>query len=462
MLNKDLYQHQINFINNLDGFSILDKDGHYLYTNESWSAAMGYDSESLKGRTAWDVFPDTMSKVCLETGKAITGHPVKWGIKKIPGFTNYYPFFDEDGLVAGCYCLVVLAGIENAHILQNQILELTEKLEQLRKELNQKNSAQYSIDQIIGNSPQILSMKEQIRKVARSNSSVLIEGETGTGKELVAHAIHLLSRRADNNFVRVNCAAIPPELMESEFFGYEKGAFTGANPKGKTGKFRFADKGTIFLDEINSLPLHIQPKFLRVLQEREVEPVGSDATYPVDIRVVAASNTSLEDQVASGKFRQDLYYRLNVVRIKVPPLRDRKEDIPLLVDGLIKRLNKNLGTYIQSVSSSAMKLLMQYSWPGNVRELQNALESAMNVADSPILRKEDFFELNTKIRTKEYRKMLLKDKYNLQNAKADFEKSIILEVLEICKNNHVQAAQMLDISRTMLYKKIAQYGIHED
>ena len=145
----------------------------------------------------------------------------------------------------------------------------------------------------------------------------------------------------------------------------------------------------------------------------------------------------------------------------MPPLRERKEDIPLLVDGLIKRLNKNLGAYVQSVSASAMKLLMQYSWPGNVRELQNALESAINIADSPILRKEDFFELNNRIRTKEYRKLLLKDKYNLQNAKADFEKELILEVLEICKNNHLQAARMLDISRTMLYKKISQYGIRE-
>ena len=461
MLDEVLYKHQIDFINHLDGFTILDRQGHYLYANDSWIETMGYTMDTLSDLTAWDIFPDSQSKTAMETGRQIIGHPVKWGKDKIPGFTNYYPFFDEDGSVAGCYCLVILAGIENARILQNQITELSAKLEMLRRELIQKNSAQYSIDQIIGNSQQIIKMKAQIKKVARSNSSVLIEGETGTGKELVAHAIHLLSRRADNNFVRVNCAAIPPELMESEFFGYEKGAFTGANPKGKTGKFRFAHQGTIFLDEINSLPLHIHPKFLRVLQEMEVEPVGSESTYPVDIRVIAATNTSLEEQVASGSFRQDLYYRLNVVRISVPPLRERKEDIPLLVDGLIKRLNKNLGAYVQSVSASAMKLLMQYSWPGNVRELQNALESAINIADSPILRKEDFFELNNRIRTKEYRKLLLKDKYNLQNAKADFEKDLILEVLEICKNNHVQAARMLDISRTMLYKKISQYDIRE-
>ena len=459
MEEKELISHFFAVVNHLDGFAIIDRNGYYLYVNESWSNAMGYRLDDLNKLNAKDVFPDSLSCLAMETGQQIVGHPVKWGKDRIPGFTNYYPFFLEDGSVGGCYCLVTLSGIENAHILQNRIVELSAEIDFLRKELTQNNNALYGIDQLLGSSPKMKELKDRIRKVARTNSSVLIEGETGTGKELVAHAIHLLSKRANENFVRVNCSAIPPDLMESEFFGYRKGAFTGADSRGKIGKFQFADRGTIFLDEINSLPLYIQPKFLRVLQEREIEPIGSNATIPVNIRVISASNKSLEQQVADGTFRQDLFYRLDVVRISVPPLRERREDIPELVDGLIKRLNKTLGTYIQSITPRAMKLLMQYDWPGNVRELQNAIESAISMADSPVLRVEDFFELDNRIRTKEYKKLLSGNPYNLQSAKAEFEKHLIKEVLELYGGNHTRAADVLGISRTMLYKKLSQYNI---
>ncbi len=459
MLEKILREHLLSFINKLDGFTIIDKNGHYLYVSDSWSKAMGYTLEQLKDTTAWELFPDSQSNIAIETGQQIIGHPVKWGKDQISGFTNYYPFYEDDGTIGGCYNLVILAGIENARILQNQIADLSSELEFLKKELLKNGSLRYNIDQIIGSSPKILEMKALIKKVAHTNSSVLIEGETGVGKELVANAVHQLSKRNDQNFVRVNCAAIPPELMESEFFGYEKGAFTGADSKGKIGKFKFADKGSIFLDEVNSLPMHIQPKFLRVLQEHEIEPVGSVNSIPVDIRIIAASNTSLEQEVINGNFREDLYYRLNVVKISVPPLRERKEDIPELVDGLIKKLNSTLGTYVQSVSSSALKLLQQYDWPGNVRELQNALESAITIADSPVLRKDDFYELSTRIKAKKYKRLILNKSHSLQSAKAEFEKSLILEALELCNNNYSQTAKMLDISRTMLYKKIEQYDI---
>ena len=463
MQHIDLPGHLTNFVNQLAGFAIIDRTGHYLYVSEAWSKAMGHTVEDLLGKTAQEVFPDTQSPIAIETGQKIIGHPVKWGANKVPGFTNYYPFFLSDGSVGGCYCLVILEGMDNARLLQNQIAELSSELEYLRQELKKENASRYNLDDIIGSSPKMVALKAQLKKVARSNSSVLIEGETGTGKELVAHAIHSLSRRSESNFVRVNCAAIPPELMEAEFFGYKKGSFTGADPRGRVGKFQFANHGSIFLDEINSLPLQIQPKFLRVLQEREIEPIGSSENVAVDIRIIAAANTALEKQVAEGKFRSDLYYRLNVIRIVVPPLRERKEDIPELVVGLIHRLNKNLGTFTQSVSPAAMKLLIGYDWPGNIRELQNALESAMNVADSPILRPEDFFGLNHRIRTKKYMQSLgEKGSYHLQTAKAAFEKDLILEVLRHNSFNHSKSAQELGISRTMLYKKIDQYQIGEE
>lgn len=461
MEKQDLYQHLLRMTDELDGFSILDRDGFYLYVSEKWKESMGMGLEELENRTAKEVFPDTQSDVALRTGKSIVGNPVRWGKNRIPGFTNYYPFRNERGEVEGCYCLVMLAGEDKAQAVQNQIADLISRIDFLRERNASQAEKQYDIESIIGSSPEMLEMKAQIRKVAKSNSSVLIEGETGTGKELVAQALHYLSRRKDRHFVRVNCSAVPPELMESEFFGYEKGAFTGANAAGRIGKFRNADKGTIFLDEINSLPFPMQPKFLRVLQEREVEPVGGDKTYPVDIRVIAAANTRLEDEVAEGKFREDLYYRLNVIRIKVPPLRERKEDIPALVDFMIRRFNSDLGTYIQGVSPQAMSMLQKYDWPGNVRELQNAVESAVNLADTAILQKEDFFELHSRIQSKEARRHMLSGSLNLQKARTQFETELIIDALHMCGGNHSKAAQILGISRTMLYKKITQYDIRE-
>lgn len=456
-----LGQHLYTMVEELDGFSILDENGFYLYVSKNWSDSMGMTLEDLENRTAKDIFEDTQSDVAIRTGRKIVGIPVRWGRERVPGITNYYPFRNESGEVAGCYCIVILAGADKAQVMQNQITELVSRIDVLRRQNKEQETGPAGIDVILGESPEIVQMKNQIRKVAGSNSSVLIEGETGTGKELVARALHELSRRKDRHFVRVNCSAIPPELMESEFFGYEKGAFTGASSTGRVGKFRNADKGTIFLDEINSLPYHMQPKFLRVLQEREVEPVGSDRTYPIDIRVIAAANTALAEEVREGRFREDLYYRLNVIRIKIPPLRERKTDIPMLVEGMIRRFNQELGTYIQGVSPACMSMLMKYDWPGNVRELQNAIESAVNLAESSILQQEDFYELHSRIQSREARRRMITGDFNLQTARADFEKNLITDALEMCENNHSRAAQMLGISRTMLYKKITQYDIKE-
>ena len=445
----------------LDGLAIVDKNGFYLYVSDKWTDAMGLTLEEVENKTPKDLFAETQADVALRTGKSIVGVPVRWGREKIPGITNYYPFRDASGEVQGCYCIVVLAGEDKAQAMQNHITDLISRIDLLRKNGTQALQDPEDVDAIIGNSPEITKMKEQIRRVARSNSSVLIEGETGTGKELVARALHFMSNRKDNHFVRVNCSAVPPELMESEFFGYEKGAFTGASSSGRIGKFRNADKGTIFLDEINSLPIYMQPKFLRVLQEREVEPVGSERAYPIDIRVIAAANTSLSNDVEEGKFRQDLYYRLNVIRISVPPLRERKEDIPLLVNGMIRSFNKSLGTYIQGISTPALHMLEKYDWPGNVRELQNAVESAVNLAESSILQKEDFYELSSRIHAREKRRRVLGGTLNIQKARVEFETELILEALRMSGNNHSKAAEILGISRTMLYRKITQYKIGE-
>jgi formate hydrogenlyase transcriptional activator len=244
---------------------------------------------------------------------------------------------------------------------------------------------EHNFEEIIGNSPRLKAVLENVRIVAPSDSTVLIQGETGTGKEVIARAIHNLSPRKGQAFVKVNCAAIPLGLLESELFGHEKGSFTGAIAQ-KLGRFELADKGTLFLDEIGDIPQELQPKLLRVLQEREFERLGSTRTQHVNLRVLAATNASLTQMVAEKKFRTDLYYRLNVFPIAVPPLRDRHEDIPLLVRYFANKYARRMGKQIESIPKETMDALSRYSWPGNIRELQNLMERAALLSTGPSLR----------------------------------------------------------------------------
>ena len=239
-------------------------------------------------------------------------------------------------------------------------------------------------EQIIGNSSALEAVLEQVERVAPTDSTVIIQGETGTGKELIAHAIHNLSSRCGRSFVRLNCAAIPLDLLESELFGHEKGAFTGAIAQ-KIGRFELADKGTLFLDEIGDIPPALQPKLLRVLQEQEFERLGSTRTHQVDVRLVAATNRDLEEMVNHGQFRSDLYYRLNVFPVQLPPLRERREDIPALVSHFVERFGRRMGREIDNIPPETMSALSSYQWPGNIRELQNLIERAVILSNDGVL-----------------------------------------------------------------------------
>ena len=239
-------------------------------------------------------------------------------------------------------------------------------------------------EQIIGKSPALETVLEQVERVAPTNSTVVIQGETGTGKELIARAIHNLSSRCGRAFIKLNCAAIPLDLLESELFGHEKGAFTGAIAQ-KVGRFEVADKGTLFLDEVGDIPLALQPKLLRVLQEQEFERLGSSRTHQVDIRLVAATNRDLPEMVKRGEFRSDLYYRLNVFPLTLPPLRARHEDIPALVTHFVETLGRRLGRQIEHIPPETMSALSSYHWPGNIRELQNLIERAVILSDDGVL-----------------------------------------------------------------------------
>ena len=369
------------FIDSLDGAAVLDAQGVYTYVSPGWERFTGLTAEQALGKKVWDLVPDTHAREVFRTKKPVFAKVVR--SHGVPAFTSYYPRLAADGSVQGLFLYIMFQGEDYARDLMERLNALTSKVEFYKQELSRERGAKYSLDNIIGESEAVRNLKEQIIRASRSSSTVLIEGETGSGKELIAHAIHTLSPRSTGNFVRVNCSAIPAELLESEFFGYSAGAFTGASKRGKLGRFELANGGSIFLDEVNLLSTTMQPKFLRVLQEREIDPVGGLKSIPIDVRVIAASNIPLETLVESGQFRQDLYYRLNVISICAPPLRERMEDIPMLADHFIQRFNRELGMMVQGIGADALKLLQEYHWPGNIREMQNAIERAMNLTIIP-------------------------------------------------------------------------------
>ena len=294
-------------------------------------------------------------------------------------------------------------------------------------------------------------MMEIIAQVAPSKASVLVTGESGTGKELVADAIHSLSSRADGPLIKVNCASLSPTLLESELFGHEKGAFTGAVSQ-KKGRFELADGGTIFLDEIGEIDQNTQIKILRVLQERCFERVGGEETVSVDVRIVAATNRNLEQEIRNGNFREDLYYRLNVVHIEVPPLRERKEDIPLLISSFIDTFNQEDGRHVEGFTNSARKALLAYSWPGNIRELRNTVESCVVLARGAMI---DVDELPPHIASRDENETV---SINVGTTLEEAEKKIILSTVAHYKGNKTKAAEVLAIGRKTLHRKLEEYA----
>lgn len=324
-----------------------------------------------------------------------------------------------------------------------------------RKE-SKKVLNKYEFKDIVGQNKEFMKLMGLANAVAKSPSNVLISGESGTGKELFAQAIHSASACASGPFVAINCAAIPRELIETEMFGYVEGAFTGARKQGMQGKFLCAHKGTLFLDEIGDMPLELQPKLLRVLQERSVVPVGGSTPIPVDIRVISATNQKLEELIAANKFRADLFYRLNVINLRLPPLRERKDDIPLLAQFFITMVNSKLQKSVEKISDKALQILMDYHWPGNIRQLENVIETAVNLAD-------DIIEI-------EHVSLLLGDKAIAPpgrlsgsrqgvNTLEEVEKMEIIRALDQCEGNVTRAAVILNIGRATLYRKIKKYQI---
>ncbi len=348
---------------------------------------------------------------------------------------------------------IVASSIAQAVKIQRMVEEDRKRLVDENTHLKQELKERYDFSSIIGTSGPVRQMYEQMAQVAATNTTVLIRGESGTGKEMVAHAIHYNSPRQNKPFVKVSCAALPDSLIESELFGYERGAFTGAEQR-KKGRFELAEGGTLFLDEIGDINLATQVKLLRVLQEREFERLGSTETIKVNVRLIAATNKDMERAIAAGTFREDLYYRLNVFTIFVPPLRERKADLLLLVDHFLEKFSREHRKSIKRISTPAIDMLMSYHWPGNVRELENTLERAVLMCDGQVIHGH---HLPPSLQTAEASGTVTR--VSLSDAVAGFEKDLIQDALKTTRGNRAKAARLLDTTERVLNYKVRKYAI---
>ena len=431
------------------GMVVVDEKSRIVFVEETYAKSRGLDPKKVKGHYIKDIIPTSRLPVVVESGKPIMGDIFFYEGKTV--ICNRYPLI-RDGVVIGAMSYQVFEGVEK---LFDSIRELQDQLGYYKEKMKKYAGVRYSLVDTIGSSPGAIEIRTAVLQAANSNATVLIQGETGTGKELVAHALHQESQRSSYSFVKLNCAAIPQELIESELFGYEEGAFTGALKGGKKGKFELADKGTLFLDEISQLSMAAQAKLLRVLQEKEVERIGGRGPIPVNVRIIAATNDNLEELLKLGTFRTDLYYRLNVIPIRVPPLRERKSDIPLLVQNFVEKYGEQAGLGLVSVKPDAMDLLMEYDWPGNIRELEHAIERAINLCHFNVLELVHFEWLAPKVQKK---KKIIAGK-SIQDARKTKEKEVILNALQATQGNKKKAAELLGIARPLLYQKMSRLGI---
>ncbi len=357
--------------------------------------------------------------------------------------------FDSSVKFMGVVASMIAQALKVQRAVEDERGRLLAENTHLRQELRER----YDFSNIIGTSGPVREMYEQVAQVAKTNTTALIRGESGTGKELIAHAIHYNSLRAKKPFVKVSCAALPDSLIESELFGYEKGAFTGAQAR-KKGRFEMAEGGTLFLDEIGDINLATQVKLLRVLQEREFERLGGTETTKVNVRLIAATNQDMEKAIAEGTFREDLFYRLNVFTIFVPPLRDRKADMLLLADHFVEKFSREHGKIIKRISTPAIDMLMSYHWPGNVRELENALERSVLVCDGQVIHGH---HLPPSLQTAESSGTVTR--VSMTDAVGAYEKDLIQDALKTTRGNRAKAARLLDTTERVFNYKVRKYAI---
>ena len=462
------------------GTIVVDREHRIVWIDDGYRRflpALGHVESDFVGRRVEEVVPNTLMGQVIETGEAmlvdlLSNHAGTFLVSRLP-------LKSDAGEVIGAMGFVLLDHPETtmqplvvkfSH-LQAELSAARRQIAEISSSLSSTRRPKYTVASFIGTSPAAMEVKRQARRVAQTDSTVLLLGETGTGKELLAHGIHAASRRAARVFVGMNIAAVPDTLLEAEFFGVAPGAYTGAERKGRDGKFKLADGGTLFLDEIGDMPLALQSKLLRALQEQEIEPLGSNRIERVDVRIVAATSRDLGAMVTAGQFRADLYYRLNVLPIRLPPLRERVQDLEALVESLSEDIARRSSLPARSVTSDALALLAQQPWPGNVRELRNALEQAALLTDDLVLEARHFGVVPT-LQAPAPRALdataasahpaalaaapqaVLRP---LGEQVAEVERTAIAAALLACGGNRVQAARRLGMSRAALYDRLGRY-----
>jgi transcriptional regulator with PAS, ATPase and Fis domain len=456
------------------GSMLVDRQHRIVWISDSYKQflpALGFDSaDDFVGKRVEEVVPNTLMNEVIDSGKPIL---VDLLSNQAGTFlVSRLPLRDDSGQVIGAFGMVLLDQPETTmQPLMGKFARLQKELDAARQQLAAQRRPKHSIASFIGSSAAAVEVKRQARRVAQTDSTVLLLGETGTGKELLAHGIHAASARAGKPFVGVNIAAVPESLLEAEFFGVAPGAYTGAERKGRDGKFKAANGGTLLLDEIGDMPLALQSKLLRVLQEQEVEPLGSNQVQRVDVRVIAATSRDLPAMVATGTFRADLYYRLNVLPIRLPPLRERIDDLEALVDALAEDISRRSGLPHKSLHADALDLLARHDWPGNIRELRNVLEQATLMTDDTSLGARHFAALlgpvlpaggaaprSRNVPTVPALPVLpdpAGEAQSLPQAVAALEARCISLALQRTGGNKLAAARLLGISRATLYQKLA-------
>ncbi len=434
------------------GSLVTDDKGYITHFNKPYGVYLNLDPLAQIGKHCTEVVQNTRMHIVAQSGK-----PEFSDSQRIKGqnmVVHRIPI-KKDGKVIAVFGQVLFKDVRDVGKLARELSLLESKVKLYEAELLALRSTRYTLDSIIGVSDTITSLKAQAVKAAGSHFPVLISGESGTGKELFAQAIHQASQRKIYPFVRINCATIPKDLFESELFGYEKGAFTGANAEGKPGKFELAHQGTIFLDEIGELPAAMQPKLLRVLEEKEFERVGGTRVIRSNFRLIAATNQNLDSMIKDRRFRNDLFYRLNVFPITIPPIREHREDIIPVFMHLLRKLSEEADLFDIRLDKSAQKILLEHGWPGNVREMSNVLEWTLSSLEGNVIRDRDLpFYL------KHRQDMLPPEKHApMREVHAHAEAQAIRQALKESDQNKARAARILGIHRTLLYKKIKKYGL---
>ena len=438
-----------------DAISVVDEEGKGILINPAYTRLTGLTEEDVIGKPAdVDIAEgESMHYKVLKTKEPVRGERMKVGPQKKDVIVDVAPII-VDGELKGSVGVI--------HDV-SEIKRLTEELDEAKRKLRELQ-AHYSFDDIVGESDTMQAVKNKARKASQTPVTVLLRGESGTGKELFAHAIHNNSSRHCQNFIRVNCSSLVDNLLESELFGYEEGAFTGAQSGGKTGLFEEADGGTIFLDEIGKISKNLQTKLLRVLQEKEIVRVGGTHPINIDVRVIVATNINLERAVQEDEFREDLYYRLNVFPLYIPPLRERKEDIDTLVHHIIRKFNQEYGRSVTGCTQKALKSLKEYHWPGNVRELENVIGQAMihMGLDEDVINIDHLPGLESSQHTPPVARQSISsslEDHSLKEIMNETEKKLILEALDKTDGSRKEAAKKLGIAVRSLYYKMDKYGI---